>query len=85
MIFFLKENVGGLLGEGGKGNVGPLSNYCPPPPPPPLLPELRWLDIYLRSFGLTKTILQDTVQGKRRNGRQKKRWEDYGVDRDGLC
>ena len=26
--------------------------------------------------GLAKTILQGTVQGKRRKGRQKKRWED---------
>ena len=29
-----------------------------------------------RSFGIAKTILQGTVQGKRRKGRQKKRWED---------
>ena len=28
------------------------------------------------SSGLTKTILQDAVQGKGRKGRQKKRWED---------
>ena len=28
-----------------------------------------------RSSGLAKTILQDTVKGKRK-GRQKKRWED---------
>ena len=26
---------------------------------------------------LAKTILQGTVQGKRRKSRQKKRWEDY--------
>ena len=29
-----------------------------------------------RSCGLAKTILQGTVKGKRKNGRQKKRWED---------
>ena len=29
----------------------------------------------LKSSGLAKTILQETVKGKRR-GRQKKRWED---------
>ena len=29
-----------------------------------------------RSSGLAKTILQGTVKGKRRRGRQKKRWED---------
>ena len=28
-----------------------------------------------RSLGLAKTILQDTVKGGRRQGRQKKRWE----------
>ena len=30
----------------------------------------------LRSSGLAKTILQGTVKGKRKRGRQKKRWED---------
>ena len=29
-----------------------------------------------RSSGLAKTILQDTVKGERRQGRQKKSWED---------
>ena len=29
-----------------------------------------------RSSGLTKTILQGTVKGGRRQDRQKKRWED---------
>ena len=29
-----------------------------------------------RSSGLTKTILQGTVKGRRRHGRQRKRWED---------
>ena len=29
-----------------------------------------------RSSGLAKTILQGTVKGKRKRGRQKKRWED---------
>ena len=29
-----------------------------------------------RSSGLAKTILQGTVKGGRRQGRQKKRWED---------
>ena len=28
-----------------------------------------------RSAGLAKTILQGTVQGRRRRGQQKKRWE----------
>ena len=29
-----------------------------------------------RSSGMAKTILQGTVKGERRQGRQKKRWED---------
>ena len=29
-----------------------------------------------RSSGMAKTILQGTVKGARRRGRQKKRWED---------
>ena len=29
-----------------------------------------------RSSGLAKTILQGTVKGARRQGRQRKRWED---------
>ena len=32
--------------------------------------------IVSRSSGLAKTILQGTVKGKRKRGRQKKRWED---------
>ena len=31
---------------------------------------------YRRSYGLAKTILQGTVKGKRKRGRQTKRWED---------
>jgi hypothetical protein len=29
-----------------------------------------------RSSGLTKTILQGTVQGSRKRGRQRKKWDD---------
>ena len=35
------------------------------------------------SSGLAKTILQGTVQGKRRKGRQKKGWEDNIKERTG--
>ena len=35
----------------------------------------RWFGHISRSSSLAKTILQHTVQGKRRKGRQKKRWE----------
>ena len=36
----------------------------------------RWFDHVSRSSGLAKTNIQGTVNGKRKRGRQKKRWED---------
>ena len=38
--------------------------------------KLKWYRHVTRSSGLAKTILQGTVQGRRRRGRQRKRWED---------
>ena len=38
--------------------------------------KLQWYEHVFRSPGLAKTILQGTVEGGRRQGRQKKRWED---------
>ena len=38
--------------------------------------KLQWYGHVSRSSGLVKTILQDTVKGGRRQGRQRKRWED---------
>ena len=38
--------------------------------------KLKWYVHVTRSCGLAKTILQGTVQGGRRRGRQRKRWED---------
>ena len=38
--------------------------------------KLRWFGHVSRPSGLAKTILQGTVNGKRKRGRQKKRWED---------
>ena len=38
--------------------------------------KLQWYDHVSRSSGLAKTILQGTVKGGRRQGRQKERWED---------
>ena len=38
--------------------------------------KLYWYDHVSRSSGLAKTILQGTVKGGRRQGRQRKRWED---------
>ena len=38
--------------------------------------KLKWYGHVSRSSGLARTILQSTVKGGRRQGRQKKRWED---------
>ena len=38
--------------------------------------KLKWYGHVSRSSGLAKTFLQGTVKGGRRQGRQKKRWED---------
>ena len=38
--------------------------------------KLQWYRHVFRSSGLAKTILQVTVKGGRRQGRQRKRWED---------
>ena len=38
--------------------------------------KLQWYVHVSRSSGLAKTILQSTVKGGRRQGRQRKRWED---------
>ena len=38
--------------------------------------KLQWYGDVSRSSDLAKTILQGTVKGGRRQGRQKKRWED---------
>ena len=36
----------------------------------------QWYSHVSRSSGLAKTILQDEMKGRRRQGRQRKRWED---------
>ena len=38
--------------------------------------KLRWYGHISRCFGMVKTVLQGTMKGARRRGRQKKRWED---------
>ena len=38
--------------------------------------QLKWHGHVSRSSGLAKTILQGTVKGGRRRGRQRKKWED---------
>ena len=46
--------------------------------------KLKWFGHVPRSSGLAKTILQGTVQGGRRRGRQKKRWENNISEWTGL-
>ena len=38
--------------------------------------KLKWYSHVSRSSGLAKTALQGTATGGRRQGRQRKRWED---------
>ena len=47
--------------------------------------KLQWYGHVSRSSGLAKTILQGTVKGGRRQGRQKKRWEDDIRDWSSPC
>ena len=39
--------------------------------------KVRWYGHISRSSSMAETILQGTMKGARRRGRQKKRWEDY--------
>ena len=46
--------------------------------------KLQWYGHVSRSSGLAKTILQGTVKGGRRQGGQRKRWEDNIKEWTGL-
>ena len=46
--------------------------------------KLQWYGRVSRSSGLTKIILQGTGKGGRRQGIQRKRWEDNIRERTGL-
>ena len=46
--------------------------------------KLQWFSHASRSSGLAKTTLQGTVKGGRRQGRQRKRWEDNIREGTGL-
>ena len=46
--------------------------------------KLQWYGHITRSSGLAKTFLQGSVQGGRRRGRQRKRWEDNICEWTGL-
>ena len=46
--------------------------------------KLKWFGYVSRSSGLAKTILQGTVRGGGKRGRQKKRWEKNIAEWTGL-
>ena len=46
--------------------------------------RLQWYSHVFRSSGLAKTFLRGTVEGRRRQGRQRKRWEDNVGEWTGL-
>ena len=46
--------------------------------------KLRWYGHITRSTGLARMIRQGSVQGGKRKGRQKKRWEDNVSEWTGL-
>ena len=46
--------------------------------------KLRWFGHVSRSSNLAKTILQGTMKGKRKRGRQMKRWEDNTKEWTGI-
>ena len=46
--------------------------------------KLKWFGYVSRSAGLAKSILQETVQGRRRRGRQKRRWKNNISEWTGL-
>ena len=46
--------------------------------------KLKWFGHVTRGNGLVKTVLQGTVRGQRKRGRQRKRWEDNITEWTGL-
>ena len=46
--------------------------------------KLQWYGHVSRLSGLAKIVLQGTVKGGRRQGRQRKRWEENVRERTGL-
>ena len=61
-------------GSPGQDPAGNRTTRRPPDHCKEMQPAVIWS--CLRSSGLAKTILQGTVNGGRRQGRQRKRWED---------
>ena len=46
--------------------------------------KLKWFGHVVRSTGLTKTCMMETVRGGRRVGRQRRRWEDNIMEWTGM-
>ena len=46
--------------------------------------KLRWFGHVIRSNSMSKTILQGSIEGKRRRGRPKMQWPDNIVKLTGL-
>ena len=46
--------------------------------------KLKWFGHVTRGNGLVKTVLQGTVRGQRKRGRERKRWEDNITEWTGL-
>ena len=46
--------------------------------------KIRWYGHISRPSGMAKTILQGTMKGARRRGRQKRRWEDIFKEWTGM-
>jgi hypothetical protein len=46
--------------------------------------KLKWSGHVTRGEGIAKTVLQGTVRGGRKRGKQKKRWEDNITECTGL-
>ena len=46
--------------------------------------KMRWFGHVIRSNSMSKTILQGSIEGKRRRGRPKMQWQDNIVKLTGL-
>ena len=63
--------------QGGSPCQGPAGNWTTRSPPDHRKEtQLQWYGHLSRSSGLVKAILQGKMKGGRRQGRQRKRWED---------
>ena len=73
-----------LTNEEVSNSIRPAIGPCEDPITTVKKRKLRWYGHIIKSTGLAKMILHGTVQGGRRKGRQKKRWEGSILVRTGL-